>query len=89
MITLDLIIINKLGLHARAAAKLANTAKRFSCDSQLLTKGKAVDCKSVMALMLLAAAKGTEVQLQCDGSDEDVAANAITELVNNYFDEAE
>jgi phosphocarrier protein HPr len=89
MISADLTIINKLGLHARAAAKLATTAKRFACDSQLQTKGKNVDCKSVMALMLLAAAKGTEGQLQCRGSDEEAASTAIIELINNRFEEEE
>lgn len=89
MITTRLTIINKLGLHARAAAKLATTARRFASNSQLVAKGKTVDCKSVMALMLLAAAKGTEVQLQCEGEDEQPASCAIVELINNRFDEAE
>lgn len=82
-------IINKLGLHARAAAKLAKMANRFSCNTQLIAKDKSVDCKSVMALMLLSAAKGTEVRLLCDGSDESEANHAIVELINNRFDEAE
>ena len=64
MITTQLTIINKLGLHARAAAKLATTAGRFAAASQLTVHGKSVDCKSVMALMLLAAAKGTDIELQ-------------------------
>ena len=89
MITNELVIINKLGLHARAAAKLATTAGRFSCDSQLITSEKSVDCKSVMALMLLAAAKGTDVKLQCNGDDEAAASAAITQLINNRFDESE
>ena len=89
MITTELVIINKLGLHARAAAKLATTAGRFGCDCKLITKGKGVDCKSVMALMLLAAAKGTEVTLQCSGKDEEAASQAIIELINNRFDEDE
>lgn len=89
MINTDLTIINKLGLHARAAAKLANTASRFESDIRITTKGKTVDCKSVMALMLLAAAKGTDVQLHCEGVDQDIAASAIIELINNRFDEGE
>lgn len=89
MINTDLTIINKLGLHARAAAKLANTASRFESDIRLTAKDKTVDCKSVMALMLLAAAKGTELQLHCEGVDQDTASNAITELINNRFDEGE
>lgn len=89
MITAQLTIINKLGLHARAAAKLATTANRFSATSQLTAKGKSVDCKSVMALMLLAAAQGTHIELHCDGRDEDAALTAMTELINNRFDESE
>ena len=89
MITNTLTIINKLGLHARAAAKLANTANQFASDCQLITKGKEVDCKSVMALMLLAASKGTEVQLQCSGEDENAASDSIIQLINNRFDEDE
>lgn len=89
MMTTDLLIINKLGLHARAAAKLAKTAGRFGCECQLTAKGKSVDCKSVMALMLLAASKGTEVQLNCSGNDATEATEAITTLINNRFDEDE
>ncbi len=89
MITNNLTIINKLGLHARAAAKLANTANRYDCDIQLSCKGKSVDCKSVMALMLLAASKGTNVELQCAGDDEHVASDNISYLINNRFDEPE
>ena len=73
MIKTKLTIINKLGLHARAAAKLATTANQFASSSQLVTKDKQVDCKSVMALMLLAAAKGTDIELLCKGKDEEAA----------------
>jgi phosphocarrier protein len=89
MINHQLVIINKLGLHARAAAKLATTCNKFSCQTQMVTKGKTVDCKSVMSLMLLAAAKGTEIQIQCDGDDEAAAGEAICQLINNRFDEEE
>lgn len=89
MITTDLTIINKLGLHARAAAKLAKTANRFQCDSRMECKGKQVDCKSVMALMLLAAAKGMEVTIICDGEDEQEAHDAIVGLINDRFEEGE
>ncbi|MFT6791089.1 MAG: phosphocarrier protein HPr [Cellvibrionaceae bacterium] len=89
MISSDLTIINKLGLHARAAAKLAATANHFSCQCQLTAKGKQVDCKSIMALMLLAAAKGTEVRLCCDGADEEAALKAIVTLIKGRFDEEE
>ncbi|MEO0442517.1 MAG: HPr family phosphocarrier protein [Pseudomonadota bacterium] len=89
MIQTQLVIINKLGLHARAAAKLASTANRFSCKCHLVTQERSVDCKSIMALMLLAAAKGTEIELHCDGDDELSAQTAITTLINNRFDEDE
>ena len=87
MIKQDISIINKLGLHARAAAKFAETAKRFSSDIKIGTKEKLIDGKSVMSLMLLAAAKGTTLQLEVSGSDEQAAFNAISELINNRFDE--
>jgi phosphocarrier protein len=89
MISQQLTIINKLGLHARAAAKLATTCNKFSCQTQMLTNGKSVDCKSVMSLMLLAAAKGTDIEIQCDGDDENSACEAICQLINNRFDEEE
>ncbi len=89
MITSKLTIINKLGLHARAAAKLSTAANRYGCDIKLTANGKTVDCKSVMALMLLAASKGTDIQIDFDGNDEDVASDGICELINNRFDEAE
>lgn len=89
MIEINLTIINKLGLHARAAAKLANTAKRFSSYVKLSTQEKTVDCKSVMALMLLAASKGTDVKLECEGDDEELASQEVCALINNRFDEPE
>lgn len=89
MIKQPLTIINKLGLHARAAAKLATTAGRFSSNIQLSTKGKTVDCKSVMSLMLLAASQGTEIELNIDGKDEQLALETIETLINNRFDEDE
>lgn len=89
MITTHLTIINKLGLHARAAAKLATTANRFECDIKLHANDKVVDCKSVMALMLLAASKGTDIQIDFDGADEETASDSVCELINNRFDEDE
>lgn len=89
MQTTELTIINKLGLHARAAAKLANTASRFSCDISMTVIDKTVDCKSVMALMLLAASQGTDIKIACDGNDEVAAMEAVVELINNRFDESE
>lgn len=84
-----LLIVNKLGLHARAASKLAQTCARFSSDIKVHCQGKSVDGKSVMALMLLAAGKGTELELEVDGSDEEAALDAISELVADRFGEGE
>lgn len=89
MITNTLTIINKLGLHARAAAKFANTAARFSSQIKVGLNGKLVDAKSVMSLMLLAANQGTQIQLEVDGADEEDAMAAIEQLINDYFGEGE
>lgn len=82
-------IVNKLGLHARAASKLAQTCARFSADVKVHCDGKCVDGKSVMALMLLAAGKGTELEVEVSGRDEEAALSAISELVADRFGEAE
>ncbi|MGK0500356.1 MAG: phosphocarrier protein [Oceanicoccus sp.] len=89
MITNTVTIINKLGLHARAAAKFVSTASAFACDIQAGRQGSMVDGKSIMSVMMLAASKGTELSLQCNGSDEEKAMKAIIELINNRFDEDE
>jgi len=80
-------IINKLGLHARASAKLVSTASRFSSQIEIEFAGQCADAKSIMAMMMLAAAKGSKVIVRADGEDEKVAIDAITTLINNYFDE--
>ncbi|WP_237057796.1 HPr family phosphocarrier protein [Microbulbifer sediminum] len=84
-----LTIINKLGLHARAASKLAQTSARFSADIRVHCQGKCVDGKSVMALMLLAAGKGVELELEASGGDEEAALEAIAALINDRFGEGE
>ena len=89
MIETKITIINKLGLHARAAAKFVSTAAAFGCDIKAGTNGQLVDGKSIMSVMMLAASKGTELSLQFDGNDEQKAMSALTELINNRFDEAE
>ncbi|MCH9690623.1 MAG: HPr family phosphocarrier protein [Gammaproteobacteria bacterium] len=89
MQTNQIIIINKLGLHARAASKFAQTCTRFSSEIKVGYKGKLVDGKSVMALMLLAAGKGCELELQARGKDEVAALEAISKLIENRFDEQE
>ena len=81
-------IINKLGLHARAAAKFVTLATQYKCDVFLKHLEKEVNGKSIMGVMMLAASKGTELTLTADGVDEQEATNALVELVNNRFDES-
>jgi len=88
----EITISNKLGLHARAAAKFVSLAGRFSCQIRLGRNedpAKCVDGKSIMSVMLLAAGKGTRLWLHCDGQDQEKAQEALTALVDNLFDEGE
>ena len=89
MISEKIIIINKLGLHARAASKLVNKASQFESDVMLNKKGNRVNAKSIMGVMMLAASKGTELLIEVDGDDEQECFEAIKLLINNKFDEAE
>ena len=89
MISKDIQIINKLGLHARAAAKLVHTAARFQCDIKVRKGSEEVDAKSILGILLLAAAKGTVIAVTANGSDEQEALAAIETLINSRFDEAE
>jgi len=89
MIEQDIEIINKLGLHARASAKLVNTASRFSSSIHIEFSGQQGDAKSIMSMMMLAASKGSKIQLKVDGDDEQEAMLAVTGLINNRFDEDE
>ncbi len=82
-------IINKLGLHARAAAKLVSTANRFESRVEMEFGGQKADAKSIMAVMMLAASKGSLVTLTTDGRDEQDAMDAVCALINNYFEEEE
>lgn len=82
-------IINKLGLHARAATKFSNTANQFSCKVRVEFGDKEIDGKSIMSLMLLAAAKGSSIVLKTDGDDANDALEALTDLINRRFDEEE
>ena len=82
-----LTVLNELGLHARPSAKIATIANRFSSTIQLTTPQKSIDAKSIMQVMMLAATKGTEITVTVDGSDEDDALAAITELFSHHFDE--
>ena len=82
-------IINRLGLHARAAARLVTLTSRFESRIELGRNGQMVNAKSIMGVMMLAASKGTRLRLVVDGPDEEAAAQAIEELVNNRFGEEE
>mgnify|MGYP000076310396 CR=1 FL=1 len=89
MIEEQVTIINKLGLHARAAAKFVNVASRFASSIRVTKGDKEVDGKSIMSVMMLAAGQGSELVLAIDGDDEQDALTAIKELIANRFDEAE
>ena len=90
MPALEITIINKLGLHARAAAKFVGVAGRFPCQVRIgRAPDKLVDGKSIMAVMMLAAGKGTKVHLLTEGEEAEAALTALEELINNRFDEGE
>jgi phosphocarrier protein len=83
-------IINKLGLHARAAAKFVGVAGKFTSQIRVgRTPDSMVDGKSIMAVMMLAAGKGTEIHLLTEGTDEQAALDGLVELIENKFDEGE
>ncbi len=87
MIERELLIANKLGLHARATAKLVQVLSGYRCGATLNAKGREVNAKSIMGVMLLAAAHGTTVVLRVDGEDEAAAADAVASLFERRFDE--
>lgn len=89
MIRHKVLIVNKLGLHARAAAKLVSTASRFDSRILLGKDGREVDAKSILSVMMLAASKNTEIELILDGPDEEDANAALVELIADYFGEGE
>lgn len=89
MIETQVTIINKLGLHARAAAKFVGCTSAFSSKIQAGKEGQMVDAKSIMSVMMLAAGKGTVLDLHIEGDDEQAALTALVELIANRFDEAE
>ncbi|MBI3562725.1 MAG: HPr family phosphocarrier protein [Gammaproteobacteria bacterium] len=82
-------IINKLGLHARAAAKFVTLAQTFAADIQVQSNNRKVNGKSIMGMMMLAAAKGTQIELIIEGEDESIAMQQLIALINNRFDENE
>ena len=89
MLSSEITIINKLGLHARAAAKFVNLASGFESEINLSRNGQRVNGKSIMGVMMLAAAKGTILELSADGSDAEVALQQLEALVAQRFDEEE
>ena len=82
-------ISNKLGLHARAAAKLVGVASGYGADVTIEKDGQTVNGKSIMGVMMLAASRGTTLQLHVNGEGEEEAMDALTKLINNKFGEAE
>lgn len=89
MASRELTIVNKLGLHARAAAKLVNLASGFESEITIKRGRQKVNAKSIMGVMMLAAAKGVMIEVRVDGNDADEALAEITRLVQNRFGEAE
>ena len=89
MIEKQLDIINKLGLHARAAAKVVSVASRYESRIHVIHNGNPIDAKSIMGLLMLGAAKGTSVTFQVDGNDETAAMEELTDLFARRFDEEE
>jgi len=86
----EITIINKLGLHARAAAKFVGVANRFPCDIRIgRCPASLVDGKSIMAVMMLAASKGTNLHLHTEGEQEQEAVDALIALIEDYFEEGE
>jgi len=86
-LTKEIQIVNELGMHARAAAKFVKEAGRFSCSIRVSKDGMEIDGKSIMGLMMLAAAKGTSIIVTADGGDETDAISALEELINDKFGE--
>ena len=89
MLSREITIINKLGLHARAAAKFVNLASGFNSEINLCRNGHTVNGKSIMGVMMLAAAKGTTLELCAEGSDAEDALQKLETLVAQRFDEEE
>lgn len=87
MLQKEFVIVNKLGLHARASALFVKTASRFASEVKLAREGVEVNGKSIMGIMMLAASKGSTVRLTVNGADEDEAMQTIGELINNGFGE--
>ena len=89
MPSLPVLIANRLGLYARAAAKLTHVASGFHCDIWLSRSGRRVNAKSIMGVMMLAAGKGAEVLIEAEGADADAALAALAALIADRFGEGE
>ena len=89
MLKQEITIINKLGLHARAAMKLVNTAGRFESEILITFNNREINAKSIMNLMVLGASKGSQLTLTVTGNDEKNAMKAVVELINDKFGEHE
>jgi phosphocarrier protein len=89
LISRDIEIKNKLGLHARAAAKLVHTAARFKSDIKIRKDDEEVDGKSILGILLLAAGRGSTITVRADGEDEREALDAVEKLIDSKFDEVE
>lgn len=87
MIEREAEIVNRLGLHARAAAKLVHTAGSFKSRITVVKNGEEVDAKSILGILLLAAAQGSTIVVRCEGQDEEDALNAVTGLIADRFGE--
>ena len=89
MVESEVKIVNRLGLHARAASKLVHLASGFGADIRILSSGEDVDAKSMLGVLLLAAAQGTQVLIRCEGRDENEALIALVGLIADRFGEGE
>jgi len=89
MASIEVQIVNKLGLHARASAKLTQVASSFKCEVWLSRNGRRVNAKSIMGVMMLAAGKGASITIDAQGDDADAALAALQKLIADKFDEGE
>ena len=89
MIRSTVTISNKLGLHARASAKLTKLAGSFACEVHLSRNGRRINAKSIMGVMMLAAGMGSDVELETEGADEQAASTALSALINDKFGEGQ
>jgi phosphocarrier protein HPr len=87
MLEKEIVVSNKLGLHARASAKLVQLVQSFKSTVWLISRGREVNAQSIMGVMMLAAGIGTPLTVRADGPDESVALNAVVDLFNRKFDE--